>query len=79
MGYVVLDNNFRPLLEAKARQLGADGIVDITTSMGSRTESSVSQPSVTDSNGNIVGEMPVAETSSLKVINIKAKAIKYKQ
>jgi hypothetical protein len=32
-----------------------------------------------DSNGNIVGTMPVAETSSQKVMNIKAKVFKYKQ
>ena len=79
MGFVIHDNNLHPLLETKARQVGADAIMDIETSMGTRTDSGVSQQSVMDSNGNIVGTMPVAETSSYKVINIKAKAIKYKQ
>ena len=79
MGYVIHDKNFRLMLETKARQVGADGVIDITTSMGSRTESDISQQSVMDSNGNIVGTMPVAETTTQKVINIKAKMIKYKQ
>lgn len=79
MGFVVHDNNLHPLLETKARQIGADGVMDIQVSQGTRTDTDVSQQSVMDSNGNIVGTMPVAETTSQKVINIKAKAIKYKQ
>ena len=78
MGFVVHDNNLRPLLETKARQIGADAFMDIETSMGTQTETDVSQHEVMDSNGNLVGTIPVSETTSGKVINIKAKAIKYK-
>ena len=56
IGYVVHDNNLRPLLETKARQIGADGVMDIETFMGTQID----------------------DGTSYKVINIKAKAIKYK-
>jgi hypothetical protein len=79
MGFVIHDNNLRPILETKARQVGADGVIDIQVSQGTRTDTDVTQQSVMDSNGNIVGTMPVAETSSQKVMNIKAKVFKYKQ
>ncbi len=78
MGYVIRDSNLRPLLETKARNIGADGLMDIQTSLGSRTDTDITQESVKDAYGNTVGTMPVSETTSQKVINIKAKAIKYK-
>lgn len=78
MGYVIHDKNLRPILETKARQVGGDAVIDIETAMGARTDTGITQQSVMDSNGDIVGTIPVAQISSQKVINIKAKVIKYK-
>lgn len=79
IGFFTHDNDLRALLEARARQVGADAVIDIQTSLGTITNTGITQRSVSDSVGNIVGTMPVATTSSQKVVNIKAKVINYKQ
>jgi hypothetical protein len=79
MGTVNRGEEVRPMLESKVREGGGDGVIDIETSQGTITKSRIRHRSVTDSNGNIVGEIPVAGTSSEDVINVKAKVIKYKQ
>lgn len=78
MGQVRKDKHLRELLETKARQVGADGVIEIQTSMRTATFSEISRESVNDSKGNVVGYMPVSEISTLQVIDVKGKMIKYK-
>lgn len=78
MGVVHHDKNLRPMLESKARQVGADGVIDIQTSMGMVSGTSVAQQGVWNSSGNMVGTMPVAQSFTARVINVQGKMIKYK-
>lgn len=64
-GFVMKDKNIRPMMEARARQVGGVAIIDIQTS-----DESMSGPVVFTGNMAI----PTAQ----RITNIKAKVIRYK-
>jgi len=64
-GSIEHDENIRPMLEARARQVGGNGVIDIQTS-----GESVSGPTV------LLGH--IAVPTSHRATNIKAKIIRYK-
>ena len=71
-----LDKAFRPLLETRARQLGADALIDITVA-----SEDVNVPKeIKVQPGIYQGQMPVVTEPgfSYRVYAIKAKAIRYK-
>ena len=74
-GFVYPDDNLRAILEAKARQIGADGIAKIETQQGYITQSQIVD---VPTGRRYFTTTPVAEQYSVRVINIKGKAIKYK-
>lgn len=76
MGFVVHGKNVRSMLEAKARQAGGDGVIDIVTSQGTMTDTTVKHELINPAES--YETRPVAVTDSYTVINIKAKVIKYK-
>lgn len=65
-GSISKDENIRPMLEAKTRQVGGNGIIDIQTSSGS-----VAGPII------FLGHMAVPTTQ--KAVGIKGKVIRYKE
>lgn len=77
MGNVDNGDQVRPYLEARARQVGADAVINIETSQGSKIGSEIEDVPVSGPRG-YVREVPVQQTYSYNIVNIKGKAIRYK-
>ena len=65
-GFIIKDENIRPMLEVRARQVGGNAVIDIQTGGGA-----VAGPVV------FSGNMAIPTTR--RVTEIKAKVIRYKQ
>lgn len=71
-------DDVRPLLEARARQVGGDGVINISLKAKSKIGSEIVDVPVTGRRGYIT-EVPISRPYTYDVINIKAKVIRYKQ
>ena len=71
-------DDVRPMLEARTRQVGADGVINISLRAKSKLTSEIVDVPVTGRRGYIT-EVPVSRPYTYDVINIRAKVIKYKQ
>lgn len=71
-------DDVRPMLEARVKQVGGDGVINITLKAKSKITSEIVEVPVTGRRGYIT-EVPVPRPYTYDVINISAKVIKYKQ
>ncbi len=77
-GYIEKEENIKPTISAKVRQVGGDGLIDIQTSEGSQAYSRTHTQSNYDFSDNKYHNTPVSHTYSANVTNIKGKVIRYK-
>ena len=76
-GWVESENNLKPFLKEKVRQVGGDGLINIQTSAGSQTYSTTGSQSTYQSSTQTYLNTPVSRTHSMSVMNISGKVIKY--
>jgi hypothetical protein len=77
MGAADTGDQVRPMLEARARQVGADAVINIVSKARQRIGSEIVEVPLTGPRG-YTRDVPVSKTYSYEVINIRAKLIKYK-
>ena len=78
IGYADEGSQVRPYLEARVRQVGGDGAVEIETKSKTKKQSEIVEVRQSGPKG-YQRDVPVAKTNYYDVLSLTAKVIKYKE